>query len=453
MGVPLVGWPVDAQCLTTAQVDTLLAADLIVADDGFEPPGRSRFVAAGAEWIPVASEAEAVGVLAEESARGRAVVRVVPNFRVVAVWAESWRDRGRAEPERYRPVAGMRPLDVQLARWSLPAGALAVDAWAEAAPPVSGAVGFADGPRPDAGHVDLAGAAGELYSGPAADAPWAAAGGPVLARWHFGPTLRQPRVLILRADGQAAPLERAVRRAGWVPVLAPILAFESPEWGPVDKRLAHLSRYGWVVFTSANGVAAFFDRLRYLGRDVRQLTGHLAAVGQETGRRLADLCLSVELMPEESSQDGLAAAFAAVPHLAGQSILLVVGDRRGPRLVSGLRASGALVDEAVVYRTVPRPLDEDVRRMLVGGQIDAIVFTSGSTVQFLWAALGEGERQALAQLERVSIGASTSRALARLGISPTATAAVPDAAGLVAALHTVLDARPVPAAVSREGPD
>ncbi len=449
MGVPLVGWPPDVECLTSAQVETLLAADLIVADDGFDPPGRSRFVAAGAEWLTVASEAEALRIVAEEARLGRAVVRVVPGHRVVAAWAESQRDAGRAEDVRYVPVAGMRPLDVQLARWSLPAAALAEDAWAlGSAPPLPDEVGWARGPRSDGVEVELADAAGERYVGPSDAAPWGPAGKPLLARWHPRPARRRPHVLILRADGQAAALEQAVRRAGWVPVLAPILAFESPDWGPVDEHLAHMSRYGWVVFTSSNGVAAFFDRLRYLGLDVRQLSARLAAVGQETSRRLADLCLTIDLVPQDSSQEGLLAAFAGVPHLMGQSVLLVVGNRRGPRLADGLRASGALVDEAVVYRTVPRPLDEDVRRALVGGGIDAVVFTSGSTAQFLWAALGAGERGALAKVQRVSIGVNTSRALEQLGMPPAATALAPNPAGLAAALHAVLDD---PARAARDG--
>ena len=448
MGVPLVGWPSEAACLTSAQVDALLMADVLVADEGFDPPARERFVRAGAEWLAVGSEAEALQILTEEAAGGRAVVRVVPAHRLLAAWRDSARVAAGGGP--YTPVAGMRPLDVQLARWQLPSAALALDAWAadqaalgparlvwvEAAEePVAA---LADVP-PDA-HVELMDPRGEqVYRGPLAAVPGAAWPEPLLAHWQPRAAVRRPRVLILRADGQAGPLLEAVRREGWLPVASPILTFDSPDWSAVDDRLTHLDRYAWVVFTSANGVAAFFDRLRFLGQDVRRLTGRLAAVGQETCRRLAELCLTVDLVPAgESSQEGLLAAFGAVGHLAGQNVLLVVGDRRGAALATGLRAGGALVTEAVVYRTVPRPLDEGVRRDLVANRLDAVVFTSGSTAQFLWAALGARERDALGRLVRVSIGASTSDSLGRLGLPPTAVAARPDTPSLVEALRAGL---------------
>ncbi len=444
MGVPLVGWPSEEGCLTSAQVDALLMADVVVADDGFEPTARERFVRAGAEWMVVATEAEAAQILAEESASGRAVVRVVPAHRLVAAWRQSARMRSGVGP--YVPVAGMRPLDVQLARWQLPAASLALDAWAsgeDAALPEGVAwVHRAGDPMPafpDApsdAQVELVDPRGErVYAGPAASLPGAVGPEPLLARWQPRAAVPRPRVLILRADSQAGPLLNAVRREGWLPVASPILAFESPSWQAVDDRLTHLERYAWVVFTSANGVAAFFDRLRFLGQDVRRLTGRLAAVGQETRRRLGELCLTVDLVPGEPSQEGLLAAFGAMSHLTGQSVLLVVGDRRGTQLATGLRAGGALVDEAVVYRTVPRPLEPGVRRDLLENRLDAVVFTSGSTAEFLWAALSSAEREALARLVCVSIGASTSRTLDHLGLPPTAVAARPDTPSLMEALR------------------
>ncbi len=448
MGVPLVGWPSEAACLTSAQVDALLMADVLVADEGFEPPARDRFVQAGAEWLAVGTEAEALRILTEEAAAGRAVVRVVPAHRMVAAWRDSARVAGGAGP--YTPVAGMRPLDVQLARWQLPAAALAFDAWAagedDLRPERVVWVDAAEEPvtafpeAPADAHVELMAPRGEqVYAGPLAAVPGEAWPEPLLAHWQPRAAVRRPRVLILRADGQAGPLLEAVRREGWVPVASPILTFESPDWTAVDDRLTHLDRYAWVVFTSANGVTAFFDRLRFLGQDVRRLTGRVAAVGQETCRRLGELCLTVDLVPAgESSQEGLLAAFGAVSHLAGHNVLLVVGDRRGAALATGLRAGGALVNEAVVYRTVPRPVDESVRRDLLANHLDAVVFTSGSTAQFLWAALGARERDALGRLVRVSIGASTSRTLDRLGLPPTAVAARPDTPSLVEALRAGL---------------
>jgi len=439
MTIALVGWPPNADCLTAAQVDALLSADVLVADGGWSPPSRERFMRAGAEWVTVTSAEEAGRVVSEESARVGQVVRVVPLSRLAATWDEE--RRRLPEGLSYRAVPGMRATDVQLGRWGIPAGALREDAWAAndvatqvawvkpGGPPVldaKWASGWVEMVRPD-GQA--------LFAGWAHAAPWPQVSEPVLVRWSSEAEPPARRVLILRADGQAGPLAEAARQAGYTPVLAPILEIASPDWDPADVRLRALSRYGWVVFTSANGVMAALDRLRFLGIDIRTLKGQIAAVGDETRRRLLDVCLSVDLVASgDGGQEGLVAAFSRVDHLSGQSVLLVVGSRRGPRLVEGLRALGAIVDEAVVYRTVPRPLDHEVVASLTGGQLQAVFFTSGSTAQFLWAALPEAGRAKLREMVRVSIGQSTARVLQQLGIPATVVAQRPDAASMVAAL-------------------
>lgn len=439
MTISLVGWPPRAECLTAAQVDALLTADVVVADEGWTPPSRERFMRAGAEWVTVGSSEEAVRVVQEEIRRVGQVVRVVPLSRL----ASTWEEESRLLPEdlSYRAVPGMRATDVQLGAWGLPAGALREDAWAthDVAAPVTWVkpepAPVLD-PKWASAWVEVATPNGQtVFAGWADRAPWPQVGAPALLRWSHEPEPPARRVLILRADGQAGPLAEAARHAGYTPVLAPILDIASPDWAPADLRLRALARYGWVVFTSANGVMAALDRLRFLGIDIRTLTGKIAAVGDETRRRLGEMCLSVDLVAGgDGGQEGLVAAFSRVDHLSGQSVLLVVGNRRGPRLLEGLRGLGAIVDEAVVYRTVPRPLDPEVMESVVAGQLEAVFFTSGSTAQFLWAALPEAGRAKLREMVRVSIGQSTARVLQHLGIPATVVARRPDAVSMVAAL-------------------
>ena len=79
---------------------------------------------------------------------------------------------------------------------------------------------------------------------------------------------------------------------GAVPYTLPTIEIrEVSDWAPVDRAIASLSQYHWLVFTSANGVHALLRRLRQLGRDLRAV-GHvrLAAIGPATAAALRNRC-------------------------------------------------------------------------------------------------------------------------------------------------------------------
>ncbi|MCL8207129.1 MAG: uroporphyrinogen-III synthase [Actinomycetia bacterium] len=242
------------------------------------------------------------------------------------------------------------------------------------------------------------------------------------------------RVLVLRAAGQHEGVAERLEAMGAWPLVAPSIAVRPADWTAVDPLLRNVHRYQWVVFTSANGVAFFFDRMRYLGLDIRQMGGKIAAVGPKTAERIRDLCLVPALVPqEEANQEGLLAAFEAI-RPRGASILLVVGDRRRPDLAEGLRRLGAVVQEAVVYRTVPAPLEPWVDEALRDGAVDVVLFTSGTTAEYLLEQLSPAARERVGALCTVSIGPRTTAAVRALGLPVCFESPVPDLDALVDAL-------------------
>src|SRR5262249_5195777 len=108
-----------------------------------------------------------------------------------------------------------------------------------------------------------------------------------IAWWEQRPLFGQ-RVLVTRPRLQAQAMMRALEQLGAVPFLLPAVAISEPaDWSPVDRAIANLPRYDWLVFTSANGVHALIRRLRHLGRDLRALGMlRLAAIGPGTADAL-----------------------------------------------------------------------------------------------------------------------------------------------------------------------
>src|SRR5262249_11745308 len=147
--------------------------------------------------------------------------------------------------------------------------------------------------------------------------------------------------------------------------------------------------YAWVVFTSVNGVDAFFDRgLAPAGLDARAFaSSRVAVIGPGTREALARRGIVADLVPERFVAESLVAAFPD-PDPVGARVLVARAESARDVLPAGLTAGGYVVDVLGVYRTVPvAPEPEDLARVQAG-EVDAVTFTSSSTVTNFCDAIG-----------------------------------------------------------------
>jgi uroporphyrinogen III methyltransferase/synthase len=178
------------------------------------------------------------------------------------------------------------------------------------------------------------------------------------------------------------------------------------------------------VFTSANAVDYFMQRVLANG-DVRDLKGvRLCAIGPSTEQRVARYGLRVDVMPDEANSEAVMDALRASGNLKGARVLLPRADIAREVLTDQLRDAGAEVTEITAYRTMlgetERDADQDIYRMLLDRQIDAITFTSASTVKNFAKIFGEEQAADLLRTTVVaSIGPVTAEAAQQLGIQTT----------------------------------
>ncbi len=237
------------------------------------------------------------------------------------------------------------------------------------------------------------------------------------------------RALVTRPDG--TDLCARLRAAGWDPLAVPTVAVHPvAPGGPLDGALQHLGAYDWVVVTSAAGVRAVFDRLQALG--LRSgVRARWAAVGPATDAALEQAGVKASFVPRRYET---AAVSDELDDVAGRRILLLRADAATPDLPRRLRARGALVDEVVAYHTVEGPEESrgPLRAALAGG-IDAVLFTSGSTVRG-FARLVDDPRTTLRSVLVACIGPVTARAVQGLGVRPDVVAEEFTTQELIAAL-------------------
>lgn len=202
-------------------------------------------------------------------------------------------------------------------------------------------------------------------------------------KWFENKPLFGKRVLVTRSREQASVLSGAIEDLGGEPLEFPTIGVAEPEdFGPLDGAIKRLSDYRWIIFTSVNGVRAFFERLRRQGRDVRELhSARLCAIGPKTREALEGYCLKVDYVPGEyRAEEIVKELFGKVQ--PGDRVLLPRADIARKVLPEALKEMGAAVTEAVAYRTVMGGGSGAlVREMLERGEIHAVTFTSSSTVR------------------------------------------------------------------------
>jgi uroporphyrinogen III methyltransferase/synthase len=259
--------------------------------------------------------------------------------------------------------------------------------------------------------------------------------------------LARKRILVTRAREQAEKTAAAIRARGAEPILLPTIELHPPrDPSAVERALAaaRAGAYGWVAFTSENGVDRTWAALGgpeetavALGAAVFG-AAKLAAIGPGTAAALAKRGLRVDLVATESKGEGLARAVLAAM-APGEPLLLLRAQVARDVFPDALRAAGHRVDVVAVYETRPAsgPDSERVIAELSRGEIDAVTFSSASTVESFVALVGGAgrARDLLLRTTLGSIGPITSEALGAHGLRVDATAAKATIDGLLDALE------------------
>jgi uroporphyrinogen III methyltransferase/synthase len=245
-------------------------------------------------------------------------------------------------------------------------------------------------------------------------------------RWFDERPLFGKRIVVTRSVEQAGELIEMLEERGAEAIPAPVIRTAPPEdLGALDQACAEAGTFDWIVFTSANGVDYFMDRLLALS-DVRELKGvRICAIGPSTASRLSRYGIRVDLTPEEFRAEAVADALARDGSLKGRRVLLPRADIAREMLVDELKQAGADVVDVAAYRTLQGGNgDYDIYRMMLDRQIDAVTFTSASTVRNFVAMIGRDQAADLLRATVVaSIGPVTAEAAQQLGI---ATAVMPE---------------------------
>ena len=262
--------------------------------------------------------------------------------------------------------------------------------------------------------------------------------------WYERRPLFGRRVVVTRARAQAGELSQELETLGAEVHEFPTIEIRPPEdFGPLDEAIRELDTFGWLVFTSVNGVDAFLERLAHHGLDLRSVPrgAKVAAIGPATAERVREAGLRVDVVPREYRAEALLEEVSG-DSVSGKRILIPRAKVAREVLPQKLREAGAEVVVPPAYQSIPSEEGKDeLAKQLESGEVDCVTFTASSTVENFVVAFGEREATRLLEKTRVAcIGPITAETARKHGIGVDVEAEEYTIPGLVDAVVELLGA-------------
>lgn len=251
--------------------------------------------------------------------------------------------------------------------------------------------------------------------------------------WFEQRPLFGKRIVVTRATQQAPALSDKLRDLGADVIEMPATQIARLDLSSLRAAIANIGDYEWLIFTSQNAVAIFWEQLLGGGRDARALAGtRIAAVGPATAGALLEHGITVDLIPKRFVAEGLLEMMRERDDVSGNRVLYVTAEGARDVLPDGLRGLGADVTVMEAYRSIADGYGaERLSRAIEAGTVDLVTFTSASAVKAYVDAVGD---DLALRVPAASIGPQTSEAVRAAGIELRYEADESTIDGLIAAV-------------------
>ncbi len=257
--------------------------------------------------------------------------------------------------------------------------------------------------------------------------------------WQKGRKLSGKRIIITRPKERSQKLASRLRDAG-----AEVLEFPTIEIVPDFKnaldQVKCLEYYDWLVLTSPTGAEYFFKFMQMKKIDLRSLSNlHFAVIGDGT----ASVCMAHGIYPDYIPKKFYASDLGAglVKKVkAGERVLILRAKHGSVELTKELDLAGIVYNDVAIYDTITpdkTPLSDRIEMLIKDGAVDAVTFTSASTVRgFL--EIVKPDREAISGFKAVCIGEKTEKIARESGMMTVLADSISED-GLIKAIFSLAD--------------
>ena len=231
--------------------------------------------------------------------------------------------------------------------------------------------------------------------------------------------MSKPVVAITRPKDRAKKACEIVKKLGGVPILAPTLDLEPVNSESLKNLVSRKDELDWIIFTSPTTIVSLDQ---FYPEFLKTLNCKLAVIGNKTGKLAEKQGLTVDLMPEDFTAEGLIEEFKK-REITDKTIGIPRTASARPVLPEELEKLGNTVILAEAYKSL-FPMDEKAVKELISKienkEIDAITFTSPLTVENFFKIADDKEKLAKLVSENlltVCIGPITAKVLEKYNIA------------------------------------
>ena len=231
--------------------------------------------------------------------------------------------------------------------------------------------------------------------------------------------MSKPVVAITRPRDRAGQACEIVEKLGGEPILAPTLDLQPVDTPSLKELVQRHDELDWIVFTSPTTIVSLN---KFYPDFIKNLDCKLAVIGNKTGKLAEKNGITVDLMPDDFTAEGLIEEFEK-QDIKNQTIGIPRTASARNTLPEGLRQLGNEVILAEAYKSL-FPMDEAKVKELIAkienGEIDAITFTSPLTVENFFEVSKNKEQLAKTidkNLLTVCIGPVTAKVLEKYDIA------------------------------------
>ena len=242
--------------------------------------------------------------------------------------------------------------------------------------------------------------------------------------WAEDRLLGGRQILVTRPRQNGSRLSDKLRSLGAQVIELPAIDTKTISPNPVLERemkaFGHLAEEEWLVFTSPIGVRVFFEQMAELKIDLRKLFRcpadvKIAAIGSATEKELALYGLFADLVPNVYCAASLGTQLAETAK-AGSRVTIVRAAAGSEELLPPLEEAGIKAVDIPLYETVYEThgqVREKIQKLFEDGEIDAVTFTSESTVKGFVNAVGALDYK---KIQAVCIGEQTAAEAEKYGM-------------------------------------
>jgi uroporphyrinogen-III synthase len=245
------------------------------------------------------------------------------------------------------------------------------------------------------------------------------------------PSLNSKLLAITRKGADVQEFSRLVTSEGGEVISLPTIDIVPkgleviPEFISIMKE----KKYDYCMFMSSKAVDVLFDLALKVNK-VQEIilalnSSIIVAVGSKTKSSLMNHGIKVKIMPEEYSSQGLVCLFSKMDNgiVKGKKVIIPRSEKAKEFIRKALSCLGMTVDEFFLYdvkTSCTNTMWEDFVALLKQKKVDAVIFTSASTVQSFFEIMRRVSYDTYSLMSNVkaiiAIGPATSEELRKRNI-------------------------------------